>query len=211
MKKTKFYLVGNDLTRKNEILESEEYPDVFRNRLYNSSTPGYDTLEELKEKAKIPDWPCSKCGGVVKLNYYHHKRLTKKKMCFGCDHFDQIKIDHPNYLSINGVIYTIGKIPKGTPNKFKGFGGTHYYIQRFNDPHNVLFTDNLWHSGTIPDFWKDDYPDNALFYRNVKWNDIKIPHLSGEILMFRNAEGVIKIGSIYTIGIKPVQWSSYEV
>ena len=128
---------------------------------WSSCTPGFGTLDELKEYSNLPNWKCSKCGGEVSLTYSCNDELEKHKMCFSCNHFrDQVEQleTNTNKFIINGEIYTA--YPNNASAPFKGFGGRKFRI-RIKATGEIRETNNLWSQGELPKIWAR--PDTAEF------------------------------------------------
>jgi Zn ribbon nucleic-acid-binding protein len=133
---------------------------------WSSCSGPYDSEEELRQKREIADFVCSKCGGLVSLNYTNADDLKKHKLCFKCDHFRQVKEKaetNKNRVIIEGNSYHVE--PDNPGAYFKGFGGHEFKIVRNDAPETVITTRNLWHQGEIPEIWKEDIPNNAKFVK----------------------------------------------
>lgn len=87
------------------------------------------------------------------------KRLTEKKLCFTCGHWDELMEYKEESVRIEGGHFMIGE--EDGNRMFRGFGGRKFKI-RFFDGREVETT-NLWHQGTIPEIWrgKGRLEDNA--------------------------------------------------
>jgi hypothetical protein len=62
---------------------------------------------------------------------------------------------------INGNRYQVLPDAQGMLG-FKGFGGRAFRIKRWSDG-TIIETRNLWHQGTVPEYFKDQIPNNAEF------------------------------------------------
>ena len=107
---------------------------------------------------------CKRCGKREKNDWMPKcaERLGRDQHCFTCDFWQRKldNIDKANVARIKGQHYTICK-EIDAPDDWKGHGGREFRI-RFSDGREVITT-NLMHQGEIPENWKDDLPDNAVF------------------------------------------------
>lgn len=69
--------------------------------------------------------------------------------------------DDPNQVRVHGKVSHIGPEDPTIPHYMRGHGGGWYGI-RFFDGREVEST-NLWEQGEIPEEYKDELPDNAVF------------------------------------------------
>lgn len=130
---------------------------------WSSCSPGYESKKDLIKDQLIQDEPCKKCGNLFSVNYMEptKSRLIEKGLCFHCDFWTEklaIK-DIQKVARIDGNHYMI---ERDDPTAyFKGFGGAEFKI-RFNDGREVI-THNLWFQGHIPEYFRNDLPNNAVF------------------------------------------------
>lgn len=119
-----------------------------------------DTKEELIERHKISLTPCTKCGNIFSKATYGFK---EDGLCFTCQIWNDVKkdIDNPKRIIVRGEAYW-DKGNSAEQSKYRGHGGRVFHYKRFNSD-DVISTNNLWHSGEVPNAWKDDIPDNAKF------------------------------------------------
>ena len=120
---------------------------------------------------------CKICGQEFPEDHYDDEfqiPMNKNQMCFNCT-FWQKRLEEDATLPphtacmIDGTHYLIG--PENEKSFFRGFGGSKFQIE-FNDGHRVVTT-NLWCQGEPEHpYWKEKFPDNARFERNLKWVDI---------------------------------------
>lgn len=109
---------------------------------------------------------CKKCG---EESTHHLHLLDDPKeegrimrelgYCWNCA-FWQPKVEAKNDPLVVRVDGTHFWIHEGDT-AFKGFGGHDFTIQ-FNDG-RVVETSNLWCQGDIPEHFRNDLPDNAVF------------------------------------------------
>ena len=74
---------------------------------------------------------------------------------FWAEKIDVKKRSFHRYPVVNGEMFHIGN----DTDYVKGFCGTKFCIKFFDG--TVVYTDNLWHNGTIPDNFKKILPDDA--------------------------------------------------
>ena len=110
------------------------------------------------------------CGQVWDKSQWHHIEEPngdkKPDECFYCycwrGNLESDSKTPDKVVIVNGDHYQIGNEPsKDHPTGMYGYGGSEFRIQ-FNDGRQVI-THNLWHQGTIPEYWKAKFPDNAIF------------------------------------------------
>lgn len=93
-------------------------------------------------------------------------------ICFDCNFWSKKLLqdkENPERIAIiDGTHYFIGD--EDSQSGFRGFGGARFQIE-FNDGRKVVTT-NLWCQGDIPEFWRNKFPDNAKFERNLKWKNL---------------------------------------
>lgn len=150
----------HDPEKRSEIMHigHGEYP-----RGWSSISCGYTTVEELKEKAGIPDEPCSVCGSIYTTSSSLKKQMLERKMCFRCNFWqDIVNRQDDACVRIGGTHYVIGK-ETGDRADFRGFGGRKFKIRFFDGLRGDVETTNLWHQGNIPSHFQKLIPDNAEF------------------------------------------------
>lgn len=110
---------------------------------------------------------CKYCGKIFDRSL--HYGGVEDGSCSTCQFWrDRIAadrgVDKDRFVVVNGRHYTIGDEPTPTQKRIGvglGFGGSEFRIL-FNDGRRVT-THNLWHQGTIPERWRSELPDNAVF------------------------------------------------
>lgn len=124
----------------------------------------YITKEEVIKDRLIPDYPCSKCGGVIDAGYRNADDFLKVKMCFSCYFYLEIYkgLKNKNRVIIEGESYTIHPNDPTENLGFSGHGGRLFKIKRF-DSTEIVVTRNLWPQGAIPKEWLELIPNNAEF------------------------------------------------
>lgn len=112
-------------------------------------------------------YACSICRGCATADYYEptKSRLLSKKICFSCDHWQQIiEADRgPNKdiaVVVNSKHYQMGANTL-RPHRWSGFGGREWHIKFFDGRDATC--NNLWGQGDIPERWRVQLPDNAVF------------------------------------------------
>jgi len=138
---------------------------VYEGGTLTSMSPKYDSIEELKIGQKILDFECTHCGGLISTTYYkpYPELLAQRKLCFTCNFWYEIKelLKDRTRVVIEGVTYKIEPDNK-TNDSFKGHGGRMFKIKRF-DSDEIVITKNLWCNGHVPESWKLEIQDNAVF------------------------------------------------
>lgn len=110
-----------------------------------------------------------KCCGRKYTNHYLNgstKNIMEElNYCFECAFWeDKLRTNDSKTFIIDGSRYHDGgKVPKGTKG-FIGFGGHEWKIQKF-DSDEIIETNNLWHQGDIPFWFRKKMPDNAKFIK----------------------------------------------
>ena len=61
----------------------------------------------------------------------------------------------------------IGDENSVSPSSFRGYGGKKFII--LFDNGGRIITTNLWHQGTIPKWFEEYLPDNAVFEEGEPW------------------------------------------
>lgn len=101
------------------------------------------------------------------------QQMEEHCMCHSCNFWrdmlekDSLRPEH-TWCVIDGTHYVIE--PDEPNAAFQGFGGAEFQIE-FNDGHKVV-THNLWCQGEPKGYWREKFPDNARFERNLKWRKI---------------------------------------
>lgn len=117
---------------------------------------------------------CCICGKEEDPSHWiNESEMREHKMCFSCNFWREMlekdsKRSPHAWCIIDGTHYVIE--PDEPNSAFQGFGGAEFQIEFFDGTRVV--THNLWCQGDIPQYWKEKFPDNARFERNLKWTDI---------------------------------------
>lgn len=119
---------------------------------------------------------CKICGKEFDATHFVddvEHQMKENCMCFTCNFWrDMLEEDAKRpphtHCMIDGTHYVIGD--EDSKSYFRGFGGARFQIE-FNDGHRVVTT-NLWCQGNPEGYWKEKFPDNAKFERNLKWKKI---------------------------------------
>lgn len=115
---------------------------------------------------------CGKCGKKNDLSHFGENLNTE--WCFNCNYWNQRLEEKSSLLIVDGWVYKPGpKRPKGTP--YLGFAGRTFHYRKLGET-EWKETNNMWGLGTVPEIWKDEFPDNAEF-ENVK----RINFLAGSV------------------------------
>ena len=142
---------------------------------------------------------CRICGSEIDHEtYICGQEMVDRQLCFTCNHWqNQLEADKERgdykWAVIDGGHYVIA--PEDEKTRFRGFGGQKFIII-FEDG-TVVRTTNLWFQGHIPEEWKSQFPDNAVFADNRKWQKIGdceylAPSISTTQRGFRRAEVTIR-------------------
>lgn len=113
---------------------------------------------------------CSVCRNLADIGGYYEKmanRLRERQLCSSCDFWLEWveEKDDPLVARIDGRHYAIDP-DESVPNNCKGFGGRRHTI-RWNDGRERVTT-NLWTQGEIPERFKEQLLDNAVFVWDKK-------------------------------------------
>lgn len=159
-----YYLGNSDKINKIINSETDSIKMTSEGGQLRSLSPGYSTIKELKEKQGVLPIPCT-CGSLIDTTYHEPTKseLIASNICFFCNFWIGWvkKKNQSNIARINGSHYVVGSDnPKAY---FKGFGGRKFIIE-FDDG-RIVETKNLWHQGYIPDHFKEQLPDNAVFIK----------------------------------------------
>lgn len=146
------------------VIESDTRPKMtYDGGIYNSTSTGCETLEDLHAKYGMTD-RCRECDSLINTAWMEptRSRLIAERLCFSCDHWLQriARGDSPLSAVIEGRTYTIN--PKESdPPSCRGFGGAMFTIAFFDG--REVVTRNLWTGGDIPARFRERLPDNARF------------------------------------------------
>lgn len=124
---------------------------------------------------------CTVCGAREPNRWVPEtkERLARLSLCFNCDLWRGIISRADRFIRIAGVCY----VDNGKNKPRDGFGGRTFRI-RMNDGREIT-TDNLWTQGVIPERFRAEFPDNAMFAtegvgfdENARaWtSDTEVPH-----------------------------------
>jgi len=136
---------------------------LYKNKVTRISR-GFDSLEKLYKEQQIPEWRCTKCGGLVGLHYYNKEQLIEHKLCQTCLFFFEQKKAHsnnPKKIVVEGDLYTMSSSDNDSGG-FKGYGGRTFKIRCLKTG-KITECNNLWHQGTPPEIWKDEFPNTHEF------------------------------------------------
>lgn len=119
---------------------------------------------------------CKICGKPVDADHFVDdwaSQMKKHQMCHTCNFWrghleDDAKREPHTWCMIDGTHYIIE--PDAPKSHFQGFGGAEFTIV-FDDGVKVV-THNLWCQGEPEGYWKEKFPDNAHFKRDLKWKKI---------------------------------------
>lgn len=123
---------------------------------------------------------CSICGNDYNLDNFDMKSSLPQMMrdrhfCFTCAFWtNKIESPDPNREIIDGQHYVFYPGPNSA--YFQGFGGRTFYAIRNNG--ELITSNNVWHQGDIPSWFRDKLPDTAKFisartFRKLRDNPFK--------------------------------------
>lgn len=111
---------------------------------------------------------CSVCGDEHELRWVKalSSRLKQDRICFTCDFWKrrvEWAAEHPDEsVVVDGSAFSIRPdLSPETDRWLAGMNGSKNVIL-FNDGRRVV-SRNLWHNGEVPERWRDQLPDNAVF------------------------------------------------
>jgi hypothetical protein len=93
-------------------------------------------------------------------------KMDELQLCFTCLFWTE-KLEYkndPRIVRVDGTQYVIGD--EDAPRAFRGFGGARFNID-FHDGRKVTST-NLWCNGDIPEHFRAELPDNAVFNEETR-------------------------------------------
>jgi len=116
-----------------------------------------------KDPIPCDPYNCSICGAAEEAKYMNNERMIEKKLCFNCNFWDEHseKANSPESIRINGHHYHAYDSVSRADGFGAGYGGSKFTI-KMNDG-RVIETQNLWHQGDIPSYFKGRLFDNAVF------------------------------------------------
>ncbi|MGI5927771.1 MAG: hypothetical protein ACOX8A_11450 [Thermacetogeniaceae bacterium] len=118
------------------------------------------------------DIVCEFCGKLFdEPRYYKPYNKLCSSECFHEKFWVDVLKDKDKHIIVDGNVYSIGG---DTASGIKGFGGALFRIKKNNG--DYIETDNLWYLGEVPEKYKNQLPDNAVFIFN-RINDRSHPLL----------------------------------
>jgi hypothetical protein len=138
---------------------------------WTSCSEPYELISDLLHLKGILDKPCVKCGRIVGTNYADElkKELIRDNICFDCHYWNRYVTRKDDYdvVRVNGEHYVI--VRHNIRARLKSFRGSRGHTFRspkfkirFYDGREVI-SRNLWYQGVIPERFKFELPDNAIF------------------------------------------------
>lgn len=133
---------------------------------------------------------CQVCGKEIEKSRYSNGIICSDK-CFYKDYWlEYVRTkDNPNHVVINGTHYVVGN--EANNGCFRGFGGKRFVILKNKE---IIVTTNLWLQGEIPDYAKDELPNNATF----------LPDFWADIVQDKNTVIIID-GNVYMTGREDIE------
>lgn len=160
MKTKGWFLLENDKTSM-IVHDTPENVRMKKHLDWTLCSGPYALRDNLIHSEGVLDKPCTKCGRVVATNYSNKEDLIADNICFGCWFWKKYVARKDDYdvVRVKGEHYVIQEDdPKSY---FKGFGGSEFKI-RFHSGREVI-SHNLWYQGVIPEHFRAELPDNAVF------------------------------------------------
>ncbi|MFH1487179.1 MAG: hypothetical protein ABIH46_13990 [Chloroflexota bacterium] len=126
-------------------------------------------VKKVNDALLLPD-PLTTCPNCDRLRWAEHVNqllrceertiMEDKGICFDCAFWMRKKAwaADPRWVRINGSSYYI---EDDTEYGFKGFGGVEFIIEKKSGERVVAH--NLWTQGPMPQWFRDQFPDNAKF------------------------------------------------
>lgn len=114
---------------------------------------------------QYPIVTCAKCGKKEKAQYVDEmkNKMVSRNLCFSCLFWTEIleDKDNPRRIFVEGHAYFLGKEKRDSYREFRGYGGSRFFIGYMNG--GKTESTNLWHNGDIPELFKNDLPNTAIF------------------------------------------------
>lgn len=113
-------------------------------------------------------YTCKECGKRAKVGAYDDDmRLFERRLCFTCAFWAKyVELEHDVEEQLqrlpmrSGGVHRVG-VMDNSAKGFKGFGGTSFIFEHIDG--RVIFCNNVWQQGAIPERFKDRLPDNGRF------------------------------------------------
>lgn len=102
---------------------------------------------------------CQVCGKEIERSSYSNGIICSSE-CFDKNFWNEIVSEKDSHLIINGKCYSVGP----ETDAYKGFGGAKQIIKKFDG--TIITTTNLWMQGFIPEEYRDQLADNAVFLKS---------------------------------------------
>ena len=115
--------------------------------------------------SEYPIVQCRICGKSDRACYCEPTKtnMVERSLCFNCLFWQEYveRKDDPSHIRVDGSYYVVAPENDRASLSMRGFGGSRFRI-RLSDG-KVITTTNLWHQGTIPEHFRSQLPDNAVF------------------------------------------------
>lgn len=100
---------------------------------------------------------CTKCEKENDLDRFFQDSSYDTTLCFNCNHWLTLwKERKSTFIVVNGNHFIMGE------GKGPGMAGRLFKIKLFSTD-DVVECRNLWHQGTVPLVWLEDFPNTAEF------------------------------------------------
>lgn len=120
------------------------------------------------------EFTCTKCGVLDRNTYVEPVRthMLERRLCYHCNYWRDFEVslasDHQKMTIINGHVYGPGNRTSGP---MRGMAGRRFDIE-YIDPSihagKRVTTFDLWSGSTLPDKFKEKYPDTAKFLNGAE-------------------------------------------
>ena len=110
---------------------------------------------------------CVACGTETtrdRARYIYVRRA--QELCFACEHWVALLTleERSRCFVVEGEHYMAGSQGHETPAAWRGFGGRHFIVERLATGERIETVD-LWYQGRIPEWFRTQLPDDAVFIR----------------------------------------------
>jgi hypothetical protein len=165
------WFLGTNQSGISSIIKAKKRPPMIsEGGEFGSMSRSYESEEALIKDLLVHSEPCRECGGVIQCSWIGKtgQILKEKCICFHCNHWVEI-IEENDFerrrVIVNGSAYWRKDYKNVSRDRESclGFSGSVFNIKMFTG--EVHKTNDLWHSGEIPDRFRQRLPDNATFLK----------------------------------------------
>lgn len=163
-----------DMTRTKTYQFGPHSVELIPHPEFNTASVVMGNASKAKPASNLGEWlACSKTGELWVDDYYikceEAQVMKEQHVCFGTAFWvirGKQYANDPLWFRIDGVSYycrpsavCTDRKPRASDN-MRGFCGRTFNIQKGDE---VLVIDDLWCNGDMPEWFKMDHPDNAVF------------------------------------------------